>query len=84
VARRRTLTWSSGLALWDWLHGTLRLNIPPEAITIGVPAYRKPEEVTLPHVLTMPFEGQRDSWCLPGDGRPSRPPLPVPLDQLLE
>ena len=64
--------WSSGLTVWDWLHGTLRLDVPQDAITIGVPAYRSPEEVTLPKVLAMPFEQQRDSWRLPGDGRPSR------------
>jgi sterol desaturase/sphingolipid hydroxylase (fatty acid hydroxylase superfamily) len=36
--------WSSGLTLWDWLHGTLRLNVPQGAITIGVPAYREAGE----------------------------------------
>ncbi len=76
--------WSSGLTVWDWLHGTLRLNVPQDAITIGVLAYRAAEEVTLPHVLAMPFGEQRDSWRLPGDGRPTRPPLPVPTDELLE
>lgn len=75
--------WSSGLTVWDWLHGTLRLNVPQDAITIGVPAYREPEEVTLSNVLTMPFQEQRDSWQLPGDGRPSRPLLPVPTSELL-
>jgi sterol desaturase/sphingolipid hydroxylase (fatty acid hydroxylase superfamily) len=74
--------WSSGLTLWDWLHGTLRLNVPQDDITIGVPAYRRPEEVTLPRVLAMPFGEQRDSWRLPGDGTPSRPPRPVPSGQL--
>jgi sterol desaturase/sphingolipid hydroxylase (fatty acid hydroxylase superfamily) len=84
VPEETDANWSSGLTLWDWLHGTLRLNVPQEAITIGIPACRAAEEVTLPHVLTMPFEKQRDSWRLPGDGRPSRPPLPVPSGQLLE
>src|ERR1051325_6150409 len=37
--------WSSGLTVWDWLHGTLRLNVPQQEITIGVPAYREREEV---------------------------------------
>ena len=55
------------MKLRDWLHGTLRLNVPHDAITIGVPAYREAEEVTLPKVLVMPFEEQRDSWRLPGD-----------------
>jgi sterol desaturase/sphingolipid hydroxylase (fatty acid hydroxylase superfamily) len=56
--------WSSGLTLWDWLHGTLRLNVPQQAITIGVPAYQDSKDVTLPKVLVMPFEEQRPSWHL--------------------
>jgi sterol desaturase/sphingolipid hydroxylase (fatty acid hydroxylase superfamily) len=75
--------WSSGLTLWDFLHGTLRLNVPQRAITIGVPAYRDPAEVTLPHVLTLPFEEQRPSWQLAGDGTPTRTPSALPADQLL-
>src|SRR5713101_8132974 len=47
--------WSSGLTLWDRVHGTLRLNVPQEEITIGVPAYRESEEATLPKLLAMPF-----------------------------
>jgi sterol desaturase/sphingolipid hydroxylase (fatty acid hydroxylase superfamily) len=62
--------WSSGLTLWDWLHGTLRLNVPQDAITIGVAAYRDPEEVTLPRVLALPFEEQRDSGPMPSDVPP--------------
>jgi sterol desaturase/sphingolipid hydroxylase (fatty acid hydroxylase superfamily) len=76
--------WSSGLTLWDWLHGTLRLNVPQEAIAIGVPAYRFPDQVALAKVLALPFEAQVDSCRLPDDGTPSRGPLPVPPDQLLE
>ena len=75
--------WSSGLTLWDWLHGTLRLNVPQQAITIGIPAYREPAEVILPKVLVMPFQEQRPSWQLPGDGAPVRPPLPVAPTHLL-
>jgi sterol desaturase/sphingolipid hydroxylase (fatty acid hydroxylase superfamily) len=47
--------WSSGLTLWDRLHGTLRLDVPQRAITIGVPALRNPREVTLGRLLAMPF-----------------------------
>lgn len=64
--------WSSGLSVWDWLHGTLRLNVPQSEITIGVPAYRRSEEVWLTEVLTMPFAHQRKTWNLPGDGQPRR------------
>jgi sterol desaturase/sphingolipid hydroxylase (fatty acid hydroxylase superfamily) len=57
--------WSSGFTLWDWLHGTLRRDVPQEAITIGVAAYRDPREVTLPRLVEMPFTEQRDPWRLP-------------------
>ena len=36
--------WSSGLTLWDWMHGTLKLNVPQLEITIGVPAFRDPDD----------------------------------------
>jgi sterol desaturase/sphingolipid hydroxylase (fatty acid hydroxylase superfamily) len=57
--------WSSGLTLWDWLHGTLRVDVPQDVITIGVPAYRDPKEVTLTAMLKLPFGKQRPSWQLP-------------------
>jgi sterol desaturase/sphingolipid hydroxylase (fatty acid hydroxylase superfamily) len=47
--------WSSGLAVWDRLHGTFRLDVPQDAITIGVPEYRQPREVTLGRMLALPF-----------------------------
>lgn len=75
--------WSSGLTLWDWLHGTLRLNVPQQAITIGVPAYRDPEEVCLSNVLAMPFVEQRSSWQLPDGAKPQRSPSPLAAEQLL-
>jgi len=58
--------WSSGLTLWDWLHGTLKINVPQDEITIGVPAFRDPWEVGLIKVLSMPFGEQRPTWDLPG------------------
>ena len=64
--------WSSGLTVWDWFHGTLRLNIPQDKITIGVPAYRATEDVELSQVLKLPFVEQRPTWILPGDGQPVR------------
>ena len=75
--------WSSGLTLWDWLHGTLNLNVPQQAITIGVPAYRESEEVSLPKIIAMPFVSQRPSWQLPGNGEPRREALPAPNKQLV-
>lgn len=75
VKEETNSNWSSGLTVWDWLHGTLRLDIPQEKITIGVPAYREPNEVTLAATLEMPFVKQRPTWLLPGDGQPTRTPL---------
>jgi hypothetical protein len=58
------------LTVWDWLHGTLRLNVPQRDVTIGVPAYRDREEVTLAKTVTLPFVAQRPWRLLPGDGEP--------------
>src|SRR5262245_32955574 len=56
--------WSSGLTLWDRLHGTFRFDVPQERITIGVPAYRSPTDVELGRMLALPFGRQRPSWEL--------------------
>lgn len=65
--------WSSGLTVWDWLHGTLRRDVPQQAITIGVPAYREPKQVTLAKTIAMPFVTQPNSWQLPeSEERPAR------------
>ncbi len=60
--------WSSGLSIWDRLHGTYRADVPQNAITIGVPAYGNPKDVTLPKVLKMPFTKRREDWRTP-DGK---------------
>jgi hypothetical protein len=44
-----------GLTIWDRLHGTLRLDVPQDAITIGVLAYRAPGQVRFMKLLFMPF-----------------------------
>ena len=60
--------WSSGLSIWDWLHGTVRTNIPQDAVTLGVPGYRDPRDLTLGRSLALPFIAQRDAW-LTRDGQ---------------
>lgn len=57
--------WSSGLAIWDRLHGTFRSDVPQETITIGVPAYSRADDVTFTKVLALPFVRQRPSWESP-------------------
>ena len=76
VREETNSNWSSGLTVWDRLHGTLRLNVPQDEITIGVPAYRDPAEVGLTKILKMPFGEERPAWQLPGDGEPERPSPP--------
>jgi len=62
VRRETDSNWSSGLTLWDRLHGTVRLDVPQEEVTIGVPAYRAPADAALPAILALPFVRQRPSW----------------------
>ena len=47
--------WSSLLNVWDRLHGTLRMDVPQEAITIGLATLRSPEEVSLKRMALLPF-----------------------------
>jgi sterol desaturase/sphingolipid hydroxylase (fatty acid hydroxylase superfamily) len=56
--------WSSGLTIWDKLHGTFRSDVPPAEITIGVPAYQTEDEVILSKILPLPFEEQKNDWQL--------------------
>ena len=74
--------WSSLLTVWDSLHGTLRLDVPQQAITIGVPAYQTPADVTLANSLALPFGAQRSWRAFPGDGEPE-PHRRAPTDNRL-
>jgi sterol desaturase/sphingolipid hydroxylase (fatty acid hydroxylase superfamily) len=55
--------WSSGLTMWDRMHGTLRTGIPQDRVVVGVPAYRDPRELTAVRCLELPFRSQRDDWA---------------------
>lgn len=84
VSEETNANWSSGLSLWDRLHGTLVLNVPQAAITIGVPAYREAEELGLEEILKLPFVGEeRPAWLLPSGAQPQRrAPRPAPVEHL--
>ena len=78
AARAQTdSNWSSGLSLWDHLHGTFRLDVAQRDIRIGVPAYRDPAEARLGPSLAMPFQRQRDAWA-PWPPRPAQAGAPAP------
>lgn len=53
--------WSSGLSLWDRLHRTFRYDEAERPI--GVPAYRRTEELGVALSLALPFRPQRDDWA---------------------
>ncbi len=62
--------WSSGFTAWDWLHATLRTDVPQGVITIGVRDFLDEESVTLGKALAVPF---RDGAVVPVyDGKPVR------------
>jgi sterol desaturase/sphingolipid hydroxylase (fatty acid hydroxylase superfamily) len=50
--------WSGGLTIWDVLHGTLNLGVPQDKIDIGVRGFERPDQVTLPRILTQPFRDE--------------------------
>ena len=67
--------WSSGLSVWDWLHGTARVDVPQDCITIGVPAYADAASQRLGTALVLPFRRQPDAWVDASGRRPERVPL---------
>jgi sterol desaturase/sphingolipid hydroxylase (fatty acid hydroxylase superfamily) len=53
---QRDTDYSSGLTLWDRLHGTYCEGIPQNEIAIGLPQYRDPRAVTLVPTLLLPLD----------------------------
>jgi len=81
VQRETNSNWGTIFCWWDKLHRTLRRDIPQNAITIGVAAYRDENELTLGKLLALPFGRQRE-WRLPTGEQPDREPRPA--DELAE
>ncbi len=82
VERETNSNWGTIFCWWDKLHRTLRRDIPQDEITIGVPAYRDDNELTLGRLWLLPFRRQRDYWRLPDGDRPERAPRTT--DELAE
>ena len=76
VERETNSNWGSILCWWDKFHRTLRRDISQDEITIGVAAYRDESELTIGHLLALPFRRQRP-WQLPNGEKPDRAPRPV-------
>src|SRR5436190_14024716 len=69
VQRETNSNWGTIFCWWDRFHRTLRRDIPQNAITIGVAAYRDQRELTLGHLFALPFRKQRP-WQLPNGQKP--------------
>jgi sterol desaturase/sphingolipid hydroxylase (fatty acid hydroxylase superfamily) len=67
VRGERDSNFSSGLTVWDVLHGTLRADVPQASIEIGIPGWQHPEQVTLGRTLALPFIARQER------GAPQRP-----------
>ncbi len=74
VQRETNSNYTNVFSFWDRLHGTMRLNVPQQEVTIGVPAYQDPQDrdLTLKRLYTLPFRRQRDNWRLPDGSYPDR------------
>jgi sterol desaturase/sphingolipid hydroxylase (fatty acid hydroxylase superfamily) len=81
VQRETNSNWGTIFCWWDKFHRTLRRDVPQDAITIGVAAYREECELTLGRLFTLPFTRQRE-WRLPNGEIPEREPKPA--DKLTE
>ena len=81
VQRETNSNWGTIFCWWDKLHRTLRRDIPQDAVTIGVAAYRDERELTVGKLLALPFHEQR-AWRLPSGEQPDR--APKPANQLTE
>lgn len=76
VQRETNSNWGTVFRWWDQMHRTLRIDIPQNAITIGVAAYREEGELTFGKLFVLPFRKQR-AWCLPDGAVPERSPQPA-------
>ncbi|PYJ95520.1 MAG: hypothetical protein DME62_00235 [Verrucomicrobia bacterium] len=76
VQRETNSNWGTIFCWWDKLHRTLRRDVPQDAVTIGVAAYRDEHELTLGKLFALPFRAQRP-WRLPSGEAPDREPQPA-------
>lgn len=49
---------SSGLALWDRLHGTFRSDSEPQDVVVGVPGHLSRDDAALARILKLPFSSR--------------------------
>jgi sterol desaturase/sphingolipid hydroxylase (fatty acid hydroxylase superfamily) len=83
VVREETdSNWSTIFSWPDYLHGTIRLNVPQDKITIGVLGYQRSEELTVGKILKLPFKVDRPSWRTPQGWKLQREQIPAQATSL--
>ena len=59
VESERDSNWSSGLSVWDFLHGTFRDDVRQDEIRIGIEKFKNLESVGIANMLISPFESNK-------------------------
>ncbi|MBV9079536.1 MAG: sterol desaturase family protein [Elusimicrobia bacterium] len=82
VRNETNSNFSTIFSFWDRLHATLRLNVPQRELTIGVPSYRRAEEISFVQSLLAPFRAERP-WATEDGKEPVRAEPPEPLSTMV-
>jgi sterol desaturase/sphingolipid hydroxylase (fatty acid hydroxylase superfamily) len=72
VPQETNSNYGTVFSFWDRLHRTLGLNVPQDAIEIGVAGYAQKKDNHLGAALLLPFRRQRDYWRRADGSVPSR------------
>jgi len=80
IKEETNANYSTVFSFWNRLHRTVRLNIPQDAIKIGIPGYAETQDNRLGNSLLAPFQRQRDYWRR-ADGRTDMTGKPGQLAQ---
>jgi sterol desaturase/sphingolipid hydroxylase (fatty acid hydroxylase superfamily) len=65
VQRENNSNFGTVFPWWDRFHRTLGVNIPQDAVVVGVPGYTLAEDNRFWNALLIPFQRQRDYWRRP-------------------
>ena len=65
VQRENNSNFGTVFPWWDRFHRTLGVNIPQDAVVVGVPGYTLAEDNRFWTALLIPFQRQRDYWRRP-------------------
>lgn len=82
VREETNSNYASVLPWWDRLHRTLRLNVPQDAVEIGIPAYGRGADNRLWNTLALPFRRQRRYWQRDDGTTPQREKIAENLGRL--